>query len=875
MTGLDTDGAAALAADLQPRHGLVLVGPAGIGKTTLARAIVDVLAATHHVQRVRGSRSALDVPLGAYEAVLPPGVQQARAAIAYIRDEAERDEKPALLVVDDAHDLDDASAFVTLALAESDDISLLCCRRSGENAPAAIDALVRDRLVREYEVKPLDTAGVADLARAHLGGPLGPATTARLTQLSGGNPMLVNELIDAGQRSQTLVEQVGTWHWIGDWQSSVRLNNLVEERLDALDEPARELLELIALAEPVTLAALRTACDAARPGGSFLDDIARLERVELAEIDTMNGDLHVAHPLYGEVLRASLPQARLHHHARVLAHLPDDGRPEREVRAVRWKIDAGMDVPAPVLLHAATVAHEREDLRNASMLARRAKEAGELVRSGRLLGLIYEQLGDVAAATEALNVAAEAATEPDDIFLVAMSRAELAFAHQDDPQASFALLDEVETRVPGAAEWLLPPRAMQTMLLGEPMKALAMAEPLVAREGEMLALFGVVCTLGLALTGRANEAVAVARRAIAARADLDAQTVARHALFATALVFALVETGGLSEARAIAQEGLQDAQRTGAMQAEGWFALARATIELAGSRTVDAGAWFAESAARFSPFASPVERWASSGAALAAAMRGDTEQARSLLDHTDAFGPTCWRFLDPLIARARGWTAAAADDFETAVKVFEDAAGHAHAHHLFSLEAVLATDLVRVGAPELGRQRLEALVPVMDNPRVAHWAAYASALATSDAEGLERAARSMNGEGAVAEAADAYAQAAALLWQNDKKVDATEAAAMARAHAARAQDISTPALRALDTVPPLTDRQVEIAQMAADGMPSREIAKRLVVSVRTVDNHLARIFRTFDISTRAELGEILAAWRPAPTESSALSGITG
>jgi DNA-binding NarL/FixJ family response regulator len=686
--------------------------------------------------------------------------------------------------------------------------------------------------------------------------------------------MLVNELIDAGLRSQTLVEQVGTWHWIGEWQSSVRLNNLVEARFDALDEPARELLELIALAEPVTLAALRTACDAARPGSSFLDDIARLERVELAEIDTMNGDLHVAHPLYGEVLRASLPQARLHHHALVLAHLPDDGRPEREVRAVRWKIDAGMDVPAPVLLHAATVAHEREDLRNASMLARRAMESGELVRSGRLLGLIYEQLGDVASATEALTVAAEAAIEPSDIFLVAMSRAELAFAHQDDPAAAQALLDEVETRVPGTAEWLLPPRAMQTLLFGEPMEALAITEPLIARDDETPALFGVVTTLGLALTGRANEAVAVARRAIAARADLDGHAVARHELFATALVFALVETGGLSEARAVAQEGLQDAQRTGAMQAEGWFALARATTELAGSRTVDAGAWFAESAARFSPFASPVERWASSGAALAAALRGDAEQARSLLDHTDAFGPTCWRFLDPLVARARGWAAAAADDRETAVKVFEDAAAHAHAHHLFSLEAVLAADLVRLGAPELGRQRLDVLATLMDNPRVPHWAAYAKALATGDAEGLVRAARAMNGVGAVSEAADAYAQAAALLWQQGNQVDATEAAAMARAHAKRAQDISTPALRELDTVPPLTDRQVEIAQMAADGLPSREIAKRLVVSVRTVDNHLARIFRTFGISTRAELGEILAAWRPAPSESSARPPVT-
>src|SRR5262249_60536623 len=140
----------------------------------------------------------------------------------------------------------------------------------------------------------------------------------------------------------------------------------------------------------------------------------------------------------------------------------------------------------------------------------------------------------------------------------------------------------------------------------------------------------------------------------------------------------------------------------------------------AGSRIGDAGAWFAESAARFSPFASPVERWASAGAALTAAFRGEAEQARYLLTNADTFGPTCWRFLDPLVARARGWTAAAGSDCETAIKVFEDAAEHAHAHHLYSLEAVLANDLARVGAPEAARSRLDVLVKVMDNPRVEH-----------------------------------------------------------------------------------------------------------------------------------------------------------
>src|SRR5262245_15992895 len=88
LTGRSSDGqlvelvlvTSPRADDIAPRRGLALVGPAGIGKTTLAPNLVADLEPTHRVLVVRGSRSALDVGLGEYEAVLPPSVQQTRAA---------------------------------------------------------------------------------------------------------------------------------------------------------------------------------------------------------------------------------------------------------------------------------------------------------------------------------------------------------------------------------------------------------------------------------------------------------------------------------------------------------------------------------------------------------------------------------------------------------------------------------------------------------------------------------------------------------------------------------------------------------------------------------------------------------------------------
>ena len=58
-------------------------------------------------------------------------------------------------------------------------------------------------------------------------------------------------------------------------------------------------------------------------------------------------------------------------------------------------------------------------------------------------------------------------------------------------------------------------------------------------------------------------------------------------------------------------------------------------------------------------------------------------------------------------------------------------------------------------------------------------------------------------------------------------------------------------------VVPLTEREREIALLAASGHSSRAIAERLVLSVRTIDNHLGRIYDKLGVSNRAELAAAL------------------
>ncbi|GIE76887.1 LuxR family transcriptional regulator [Actinoplanes philippinensis] len=64
--------------------------------------------------------------------------------------------------------------------------------------------------------------------------------------------------------------------------------------------------------------------------------------------------------------------------------------------------------------------------------------------------------------------------------------------------------------------------------------------------------------------------------------------------------------------------------------------------------------------------------------------------------------------------------------------------------------------------------------------------------------------------------------------------------------------------RAPDALDRLTPQELQIAQLAADGLTNREIGQRLYVSHRTVSTHLHRIFPKLGITSRAELREALA-----------------
>ena len=65
---------------------------------------------------------------------------------------------------------------------------------------------------------------------------------------------------------------------------------------------------------------------------------------------------------------------------------------------------------------------------------------------------------------------------------------------------------------------------------------------------------------------------------------------------------------------------------------------------------------------------------------------------------------------------------------------------------------------------------------------------------------------------------------------------------------------ATSSLSGLDE---LTASERRVAQMAAEDMSNKEIAQALFVTVKTVEQHLGRVYRKLDLSSRRQLAGAL------------------
>jgi len=56
----------------------------------------------------------------------------------------------------------------------------------------------------------------------------------------------------------------------------------------------------------------------------------------------------------------------------------------------------------------------------------------------------------------------------------------------------------------------------------------------------------------------------------------------------------------------------------------------------------------------------------------------------------------------------------------------------------------------------------------------------------------------------------------------------------------------------------LTPTEARVARLAGDGLSTREVAAEMGISPRTVDTHLASLYGKLGVTSRAELGRVMA-----------------
>ncbi len=841
--------------------GVVLAGAAGIGKTRLAReALMRAKAAEWDVEWLVATRAAASIPFGVVSHLLPPAERLGDDRLDTLRRAAEllaerSRGRQLILGVDDAHLLDDASAALVHQLAFRGLAVVVATVRTGEPAPDWVMALWKDGLARRLDLSPLSPATTAELLDHALGGPVDGVTRKEVLRVSEGNPLYLRELILGGLESGALRQLDGVWRWTGGLAGATRLAEVVEARLGAVDETARAAVELVAWGEPLAVQVLerlidKDAVQAAEGGGLLV--LERSGRRALTRL---------AHPLYGEVLRATLPLSRVRAVAERLAVAFDASALRRRddlLRVGAWQLEAGVATRPALLLEAARQAAARFDHELTERLARAAVDAGGGPTAVRVLAETLEWQGRHAEAVAVMD--GEPPAQGAERARWASIRAGNLYWGLERTAEAEEILRQAAVAGEGGEEAV----AMLAWILlfdGRLPEAVAVAGRVLDQPeapGQALVWAATAAVPALGSLGRLGEALAAADRGLAVARAQSEDLPWGETQLSLVRCQVLLGAGRLAEARAIAEAGYQAAVADRSSERTGGWAGFRGLVAKAEGRIATAEASLREAVALLDeqdPYR--FMRWCLAELASVAALAGNQEAAAGWLDRADARAGEANRFFDPWVELDRAWVAAAAGELTRAVDLATRAADMARASKQFTFEAVALYDVARLGAPGSVRRRLEELAGLLEGRLAAVLASSAVALAAEDGAALDRVGAAFQDLGALLLAVEAKAAAARAHRAAGRDASANASQEQAAALAAACQGARTPGLGPAMPVSVLTPREREVAMLAAAHTSSREIATRLHLSVRTVDNHLGRVYAKLGVSSRAQLATLL------------------
>jgi DNA-binding NarL/FixJ family response regulator len=647
----------------------------------------------------------------------------------------------------------------------------------------------------------------------------------------------------------------GVWLWTGDPRLSPALDALIESRIGRLPDGSRQVLDLLALGEPLGADVLCELVDQL----SVEDVLDRGLAESTRRADAL--EIRLAHPLFGEAVRARTGTLRARRLRGVLATaLADHGPADRAGLLHRAVLHADSDLPPdPDLLRTGAIeAATTTDVETAQRLATAARDAGGGFPTQLLLAFLLAWAVRPEAAEIEFATAELAATTDDERVRVALART-FNRVVLDSTADLDRILDAADARLtsPAARVDLVAGRALYAVLAGD-LESAARHQRTVLDAPDSgapaVAYAAWTSTMRASVQGWTAADDEILRRGYDACArSADVAPLQLNMLF--------WETFGHSAL------GEQEAAWAALDRFSGITFMTRYMVEIAqipielncGRLAVVAGL------GRDAMLYAPGSRggWSAMVHALlcqASGMAGDAPGAAaawqvSVRDHQVGF-----RLLEPILALAPPWLAAAEGAVTEAVRLATTAADIAFAARQRVVEMEARHAGVRFGDGSHA-ERLRELAALLPGPRPAATAAHAGALLAQDPDGLLAASAALADCGLVLAAADAAAQAATLERERGRSGSALRAASRAAELADRCAGARTPALVAALTPLPITSREREIATLARAGLTNKQIGERLHVSVRTVEGHVYRACTKLGVADRAALADVVGKLR--------------
>jgi len=837
--------------------GIVVYGPAGVGKSRIAHEAVSAAESRGCEGRwAVGTSSAREIPLGAFSAWAPSDatdtVQLLRGVIESLTGSSSG--ATVVVCVDDVHLLDDLSIFVVHQIMQRGAAKLLLTVRDGEFIPAAVQEIWMGDRFERLDLRPLSLDETATLLSAALGGPVDSVAAQRMWNLTRGNVLYLRNIVEQEVADGRVVERDGYWRWIGDPIMPPGLVELIESRIGDLPTPVNDVVDALAVGEPIELAALRR-----------ITDPAAVEEADTRGLITLEPggatvQVRVAHPLYGEVRRRSAPATKLRRlRGLVVAELAESN--ERDdiqvvVRRATLSLDSDLAPDADLLVRAARGAVWLADLPLADRLAEAASsaEAGPEPSFVRAHALSWLGRGEEAEAVLAQIDTGEL-TDGDRARFAFFRASNLLWALGAPERAKDVIDDGSRTPPPEARSYIDAFLTVYWFAMDQPHKALQASKKIVL--DELPPVVGAEIAWALvaiaADAGRVNDAVAAAEAGYSvATRSFDAPQMRFN--IADAHVSALLLAGRVSDALDVAEwVRRQAADLPGAAQLLGAAVAGRAAL---GAGRFDTANELLEQAAR-GLFATHSLGWGyryQVPRITALAMRGFTEEAAAAVAALDELRRP-FRSLDDERSLARAWVAAGEGAVSEAIAVLLSAAQRSADNGQFAAEVMCLQTATQFG-DRSSATRLRELEGIVEGPRVGVAARFAEALHDGDATQLALVSEEFEHMGDLVAAVDAAAHAALAYRRQDLRGSALGCSSRAAALADQC-GASTPALRQAGEPLPLTDREREIVMLIGVGLSSREIAERLTVSVRTVESHIYRAMLKTGTNSRDELAGLL------------------